>query len=336
MKNQTNTSVPPNPKRNWLSLLQRIWLLLFILVTFFLVIHYLWSQDTSVLTQTRLAWPFISAAFVSHLIYWSLASFTWQQLTIKSCDLGLTMTQSFAQMVIVTLGKYLPGKIWGMVARGAYLKRSGISMEGTLLLTLQEQLLMLHSAALISGLLLGLLIAQPWAWATALVVILSIFPGRWIQSWFFSLYAYLANKFKRPPMQNTPQLLSTSHYLQLLSGYAGVWLILGGVFSLLYPAFMGGVLNLELLGWLVLANILGITIGFFALFAPGGIGVRETITSLTLTQVMPLETALLLSLVFRFWIVASELSGSIIITLLLGRQVFFSRSGNLDKSNISD
>lgn len=98
----------------------------------------------------------------------------------------------------------------------------------------------------------------------------------------------------------------------------------------------GGVLNLELLGWLVLANILGITIGFFALFAPGGIGVRETITSLTLTQVMPLETALLLSLVFRFWIVASELSGSIIITLLLGRQVFFSRSGNLDKSNISD
>jgi uncharacterized membrane protein YbhN (UPF0104 family) len=56
----------------------------------------------------------------------------------------------------------------------------------------------------------------------------------------------------------------------------------------------------------------GITLGFFAIFAPAGIGVREGVTSAILLNQMPLTDALLLSLLYRLWVVAIELSGGLL------------------------
>jgi len=66
---------------------------------------------------------------------------------------------------------------------------------------------------------------------------------------------------------------------------------------------------------LIVANTIGISIGFFAVFSPGGLGIREAITSSLLTTQMNLEQAILLCLLFRLWIVAFELLSG--LTLLI-------------------
>jgi hypothetical protein len=80
--------------------------------------------------------------------------------------------------------------------------------------------------------------------------------------------------------------------------------------------------SLKIIAWMILANTIGITVGFFALFAPAGIGVRESVSSLVLSQVMPLEQAIFLSLLFRLWTVFTELSSGIIVGYILGKNIF--------------
>jgi len=70
---------------------------------------------------------------------------------------------------------------------------------------------------------------------------------------------------------------------------------------------------LELLLALMLANTVGNTLGFLALFAPGGIGVREGVASSILAGFMPLGDAVMLSLLFRLWTVVLDALCSLVL-----------------------
>ena len=51
----------------------------------------------------------------------------------------------------------------------------------------------------------------------------------------------------------------------------------------------------------MLANTVGFLAGFAALFAPGGLGVREAMTATVLIPYIPMEQAAILSIAFRVW-----------------------------------
>ena len=57
----------------------------------------------------------------------------------------------------------------------------------------------------------------------------------------------------------------------------------------------------------VLSLTAGFLAGFVALFAPGGVGVREGVGAALLANIMSLEDAVLLMLMFRLWVVVMEL-----------------------------
>ncbi|MDM8562965.1 hypothetical protein QUF54_06395, partial [Candidatus Marithioploca araucensis] len=87
-----------------------------------------------------------------------MSSFTWKYLLLMVGNVFISPFQSFSQLVFVSIGKYMPGKVWGMVARGTQLKELGIDIRGIFLISIQEQMLLLHASAVVSAILIGFLI----------------------------------------------------------------------------------------------------------------------------------------------------------------------------------
>jgi hypothetical protein len=216
----------------------------------------------------------------------------------------LTLTQSLTQIVLMGIGKYLPGKIWGMIARGAHGQHHGIKGKATLIATYYEQAMLLHAAALVCTLLIAWLHQQYWLAAAGIA---SLFLGPALLTWLRIALVWLAHHVRR--MQSPPPLdrLPLRSYMSLTLAYAAIWLMSGAVLAAIYLACFDRPLTTEMLGTLTLANTAGITAGFLALFAPGGIGVREAVTSTLLMQHMSLADAALLSVVYRLWLVAWDL-----------------------------
>jgi uncharacterized membrane protein YbhN (UPF0104 family) len=108
--------------------------------------------------------------------------------------------------------------------------------------------------------------------------------------------------------------------------YGSLWLIAGLMFVSLYLILIDRHVEPDLLTALMLSNIAGIAAGFAALFAPGGIGVREGVMIGILLPYMPVEQAMLLAIVSRLWQVASDAAGGV-LGLWLARRAHPTRSG---------
>lgn len=229
----------------------------------------------------------------------------WRSVLSGVSAARLTLLQSMAQLALVGIGKYLPGKIWGMVARGAHVQRYGFEASAALLATYHEQALLLHAAVLTCATLIAWL--YHWHWL-AVIAIASLLSGPLLLHRLWGVFTWLAALSQR--MTTAPRFthLSLRRYLYLSLGYSLNWLINGLALAVIYYSCFTRPFTFELLGTLVLANTAGISLGFFALFAPGGIGVREAVTSALLAQHMPLADAALLSVLYRFWLIAWDLA----------------------------
>jgi uncharacterized membrane protein YbhN (UPF0104 family) len=95
--------------------------------------------------------------------------------------------------------------------------------------------------------------------------------------------------------------------LGLSMGYIGVWLFLAITFMFVCTAFVDIELTRATVPVFVLSLTAGFLAGFVALFAPGGVGVREGVGAALLANIMSLEDAVLLMLMFRLWVVVMEL-----------------------------
>jgi hypothetical protein len=124
-------------------------------------------------------------------------------------------------------------------------------------------------------------------------------------------------------LQTLPlNILTTAQYNILFLWGSLIWFFSSITFILIYFALGYTTFDFNIFAWLVIANIMGIVGGFFALFAPGGIGIREGIIVSILIQFMPLKEAILYSLLYRIFLVAIEIPLTACVLLLLRNKHF--------------
>lgn len=176
---------------------------------------------------------------------------------------------AFVDTGLIAIGKYVPGKIWGLLFRGALSKdtvtfnKTRIAISGfELIYTLVIGLLLvgflgvitLPGINLIKSVILGM---------TIFTVSISLLPlaSRWLShSTFFSL------QFDAP---------SLTANLQLCIGYFLMWLMSAVPIVILIASNQAlTVTQLSAVGAAFLGSMI---VGWIALFAPGGIGVRESV-----------------------------------------------------------
>lgn len=275
------------------------------------------SSDVVLPTQVNGVW--LLGAALMNLLFLLVTAFAWRRLVMMFTRVAVPFASAFSQVALVLVGKYLPGKIWGMALRGNDLMKRGITFHDMLKCNYTEQLVSLHAGAVL-GLVVWLVINRPPFWVVGLVLLLAS-----------PLYVCLLNNVAGAALVGAikkvwhKQGLALFHiplgsYVLLFLVYLLEWLCIGGILACLWSAVSPGGPGGNDVVLLIGVNAIAMIAGFLAFFSPGGLGVREGVMVGLLAGQLGLSGALLLSVVFRGWLILSESLAGLVAVKLLSRQ----------------
>jgi uncharacterized membrane protein YbhN (UPF0104 family) len=299
-------------KRNWIGLAIRLLLIAaLVAVGMALVRHF-----------ELLDWPdavhreYVLLAFVMQAAFLLIASLAWKWLLLVCIGLSITPGNAALQLMMVQVGKYLPGKVWGMLGRVAVLKQSGTPLSDGMRTSYVEQVVSAHA-----GLALGVLcLTAVWRMEIVLLVLPVVLASLVLAPRYHDALINLFDRWLPERMAKVARACALGHlgmrnYCWLFGIYFVEWIAFGGILVAIYLALYGhgapGSVYLLLIG----ANSIAMIIGFFALFAPGGIGVRDGVLVLVLAMLLPATEALALAVFMRVWLTLFDLLMGLAVVL---------------------
>jgi len=209
------------------------------------------------------------------------------------------------------ISRYLPGGVWNYLSRVYLFAEQGVPAGQTALGLVLETVLSLMAQVLVFLLSLPFWFDQAASFYWALLVLpmglLLIHPAvlRRMMHWV----ERLQGKPDLPPPNLQPRWVVAA-----LGGYLAGAILGGSAFYLFVRALYPVPVQL----WPVLTGMVNLahTVGFLALFAPSGLGVRESTLALMLSWQLPGPVAVVAALASRLWLLAGELIGLAISRIL--------------------
>ncbi len=285
-----------------------------VMIVLFLGYFFSSNRETLPLYLGRMHAAFLLPALLAGLFFFTVAGTLWMflQRQAQTVSIKISLPNWLRIFMAGYLGRYIPGKVAIMIGRMLYLTRYGYSRGAVVMTSLYEFLLMIGSALLVAA---TVLLVYPGAWAgklhgeavaflcgAMLIIVIVVSPL------FRQLLALVAEK--RPPEKNV-------RFMPLTGGKAGLFFILyallgvagGMVFLLFINTLTPFPLTLpNLLIATAIINLAGAA-GMLAVFAPGGLGVREGVIVLFLTAMpgMKMDLAILVSVSYRLFLTVVEL-----------------------------
>jgi uncharacterized membrane protein YbhN (UPF0104 family) len=296
-------------------------IVLLVVTGLYFVVRALPFQILGDIRPKRIAWWSLPLIALLQFVFLFLAAEIWRRVVGLLTGKRITLWSSYLQLAVVTVGKYVPGKVWGFVARAGEMYRQQIPVHLSVMSSVVEQILLINGALLIA--IVAALIALPKYW----IVILMI-------GGFLMLAAIIASSrvpaltrwlLQRRNIQDIPEHIPEFHVrgvFRFTLAYGMLWVLSGLIFSIIYFSLFDASITRESVAALTLANTSGIVLGFFAFFVPGGIGVREAVTTFILAGFIPLREALLAAVCYRAWMILIDGLNAL---LILGREVSLAR-----------
>lgn len=241
------------------------------------------------------------------------APLMWRQL-LRDFHHRVGYRDAFAIHYVAALAKYLPGSVWGVVGMAHYARRLDLPARTTVYATLMEHAVVSGGSVLVFAASLWLWprtelryqLGAATVWLIGGLVVLSPLPSRMV--------SFIGQRWLR--LTITPRFTRRGLLLALLYYFASVPLFAGGYYFLLqsfYPTPFRSVLiftGLYAVSWLA---------GFVAIFAPGGLGVRDGVQAYLLSWFVPPAVAVTIALVQRVWLTVGDLLSGLLSLWLLRR-----------------
>jgi uncharacterized membrane protein YbhN (UPF0104 family) len=226
---------------------------------------------------------------------------------------------SAARIWIVSgLGKYIPGKVWALAGMALLSQRAGVAAWAATGSAVVMQVLAIGTGAAVAGLAGAHILesAQQGAGAGLVLLVAGAIMSVGLLFWppflrrLLRLAAPQAVGERQPPARGIVVGIATNIVAWLGYGLA-LWLLGRG----LLPT---SGLSLQLAITVFTASYLA---GFLALFAPGGIGVREGLFILMLQEPLGVGAATSLALASRLLLTVAELGAAVPFLVFRRRQV---------------
>lgn len=233
----------------------------------------------------------IGKAFLVKLVQYSVNSEGWYP----------TYPEILGVYGLSSLGKYLPGGIWHFVGRFGVYKMNGLAGKASTRSLILENVWLL-SSALATG-VIGIFLTrfdlianllnipdEKWLAMTFTVVVLSL--------WIISLIIVhkVMNKYTSRTIQNVPVVVVIGLLL---------WTFIGGSFFVMFKEFPFSSAPLFIGGYAV-----SWAVGYVAVFAPGGLGIREAVLAFVFSNIASVELIAVYAAMNRIiWVVAEVLFG---------------------------
>ena len=235
------------------------------------------------------AW--LIASGVLYLLAMSFSARYWYRLLLIFGEKP-ALLPAFRAYYLSQLGKYLPGKAWALMMRGALITGPETRLGVAVIATFYEVLTMMTSGALLAAVVLVLdppaLVSEVIhpAWLGLLLLVLCGVPL--LPAVFNRIVTRLAERFQQIESFRLPRL-RIGTLLEGLATTSGVWILNG---LSLWAMVQGVMPEAPPLSWQVYWRFTAILAlayvgGFVVVVSPGGVGVREWVLDQFLAPEMP-------------------------------------------------
>ena len=242
-----------------------------------------------------------------------VAAALWSRFVVEFGDSDLALTTSTALLLVANLGRYVPGKVLHLAGLAMLSRRAGLSGGRAAAAAVAAQILTLFSGAVIGGWVAysSADLAGKWSLALGLVIVLGLAAFVHVGG----AGAVLRWILKRSRYSDALPDADGRRLLRWLPGYFLHWLVHGAAFACLARG-----LGLEVpFGVAVTTFAAAYFIGYVAVFAPAGIGVRESTLAGLLGPILGAEASIVLAVLQRVWVTAADVVGAAAGGLVLRR-----------------
>ena len=240
----------------------------------------------------------IPMIIMMHAFFLILSADIWRRLVLAITGTRIRFFEAYLQMVSFAAGKYIPGKVWGIVVRTAQLRRAAVSARMSILTSVVEQFAVLFGGGFVAVFAAALVFPE-YLPAIALVGV-TMLVGLIMLSRHVPEIVKWVQRRRGIEVAPVPDIAGGLWFwLQLIVAYSMLWLISGMILSVIYFSLFDGTASVGNIAALILANTIGFIVGFLAVFAPGGLGVREATTVAVLAPFFPIKEALIAAILLR-------------------------------------
>ena len=299
------------------SRFRQYWLILFLLAGLSFLVVFFSEQVTSLDHTLTINRRGILLVVVLQLFFWWVTVLNWRLVLYSTTEVKISAFVGLGHILLTTIGKYIPGKIWGMLARGLLLRRAGLSVEHAATAIYYEFVLNVCAAIIVAAIAACLLYPGAYSLSVAAMSLAGAALLPRIHDFALRMLGPMLRRLRYDLRPKALPRVGGVRYVQVILASSATWIASGFVLTGLLFTFFGTSPTIEIFTVVLFANTVGITIGFLALFAPGGLGVREAATSSILSTIMPLSEAIALAIIFRLWIMAWEFMGGVVTFRLL-------------------
>lgn len=270
------------------------WLWIFLVLGF--AIYYVGRRFGTIEAQVKtIGWWRLSVA-MGLLIFSKLLVVQLAREAVRLAQHPLPFARMFYFDSLSQLAKYLPGGVWHFVSRGGFYRAEGLELHQI------TQALIIENGWLLSG----ACVVGVWAVATfhlslsvvlllTLVLMFAWGAGLWL------MFGVLVRQSAPPASRRPNRPIVWSQVLQ-----ASIWLIRGISLWVIVPEIP----HLKQSALMTGAFCLGWALGYIAVFAPGGVGIRESAILFLLAPILSPADSLVYVALHRFlWLSTEVLLG---------------------------
>jgi len=200
------------------------------------------------------------------------------------------------------IGKYIPGGVWPIVAGSQLGRRAGLPTATTVVtLTAQLGVSLVTGSTLAVGALFGFPALREYAWVLVVLVVIGVVAllppvMRRVLGWMFTV---MKRRDELPELRTLPLLSAVGWSLASWAAFGvHLWCIVSALGTVDLAAILPAVCGYAL-AWVV---------GFLAVVAPAGAGVREAILALVLANTVTASSILGIVLVSRFVLIVVDVA----------------------------
>ncbi|MEP7384703.1 MAG: lysylphosphatidylglycerol synthase domain-containing protein, partial [Gemmatimonadota bacterium] len=221
-------------------------------------------------------WSLIVGSSLVVLLAYAVLVETWRR-TVRAWDAELPWIEAARIWFISNLGRYLPGKVWQIGAMGVMAQERGVSVVAA-----TGSALVINLVNLLAGFGLVLVTGAEFFDARGAAIVLGVLltTGIVLAPRIVPVAAHVAGRVLRRPLA-VPRLPDRAVWLASI-GCLVAWILYGVAFQIFVAGVLGSAPGRTTS---YIAAFTGSYLaGYIALFAPGGIGVREKSLMLALGQ----------------------------------------------------
>lgn len=267
------------------------------------------SYELNILKSINFNLKFIISVTITQLIIFCFSSLTWSGTLKIFAEKKIKYKDAFWQTAIFSVGKYIPGAFWGILARYVSIEdesspslSTNDNSSSVLYASLVEQIAVIHSAFILTSLFfvskLGILTVII-ACFTSIVGVVQVFK------FAPNIFEYFYKK-EVVFLQKKAWAKYLFEYTFALFYYSIQWSLACYIFFLIATNILNQKHSFDLFIELSAPNMLGAFVGIISFFAPGGLGVREWFTGYFLQDKFPSTSIITVLLIYRLWLILSD------------------------------